>query len=132
MNPLPHEHKSPLSITLLIGGGLFLVFGCLLLFTNPSQKKYELFAAEQLVIYAKENVCQATSGNLEEAIKSQVCNLMIDTGKNQIPTLIGKTTQKRNYLLLSIYETNLYLYNFTTIGLLNQFYVIGFEKVYDQ
>lgn len=132
MNPLPHEQKSPLSITLMIGGSLFLGFGLLLVFTNPNQKKYELFATEQLITYAKENVCTATSNNLEQAIKSQVCNLMINTGKSQVPTLIGKTTQRRNYLLLSIYETNLYLYNFTTIGLLNQFFVVGFEKVYDQ
>lgn len=132
MNPLPNQEKSPLSIVFTLGGSLFLIFGFLLVFTNPSQKKYEEFATQQLVTYAKENVCKATSNNLEQAIKSQVCNLMLDTGKSQIPALISKTTQRQNYLVLSVYETNLYLYNFRTIGLLNQFFVIGFEKVYDR
>ncbi len=128
MNPLASEQGSPLSVTMTIGGSLFLIFGVLLFFTNPSQKKYEEFAAEQLIKYAKENVCIAKSENIEEAIKSQVCNLMIDTGKSQVPNLIEKTTQKRNYLLFSIYETNLYIYNFETIGILNQFFVIGFDS----
>ncbi|BAQ62020.1 hypothetical protein GM3708_2426 [Geminocystis sp. NIES-3708] len=128
MNPLASEQRSPLSITLTIGGSLFLIFSFLLFFTNPPQKKYEQFAAEQLIKYAKENVCIAKSESIEEAVKSQVCNLMIETGKNQIPKLIEKTTRKRNYLLFSVYETNLYIYNFETIGLLNQFFVIGFNS----
>ncbi|MBL1211172.1 DUF4359 domain-containing protein [Geminocystis sp. GBBB08] len=128
MNPLAGEQKSPLSITLSIGGSLLLICSILLFFTNPSQKKYEEFATQQLIKYAKENVCQAKSGSIEEAIKSQVCNLMLETGKNQLPKLIEKTTKNRNYVLFSIYETNLYIYNFETIGFLNQFFVIGFNS----
>lgn len=128
MNPLASEQRSPLSVTLTIGGSLFLIVSIILFFTNPPQKKYEEFAAEQLIKYAKENVCLAKSENIQEAVKSQVCILMIETGKNQIPKLIEKTTQKRNYLLFSVYETNLYVYNFETIGILNQFFVIGFNS----
>lgn len=128
MNPLAAEQRSPLSVTLMIGGTLFLIVSILLFFTNPPQKKYEEFAAEQLIKYAKENVCLAKSDNIEETVKSQICNLMIETSKSQVPKLIEKTTQKRNYLLFSLYETNLYLYNFETIGLLNQFFVIGFNS----
>lgn len=125
MNPLASEQKSPLSITLTITGSLLFTASFLLFFTNPPQKKYEQFAAEQLVKYAKENVCMAKSENIQEAVKSQMCNLIIDTGKHQIPKLIEKTTHQRNYVLFSIYETNLYIYNFETIALLNQFFVIG-------
>jgi Domain of unknown function (DUF4359) len=128
MNPLASEQRSPLSVTLTLGGSLFLIVSILLFFTNPSQKKYEEFAAEQLIKYAKENVCIAKSDNIQEAVKSQVCVLIIETGKNQVPKLIEKTTQKRNYLLFSVYETNLYVYNFETIGILNQFFVIGFNS----
>jgi len=128
MNPLTTNHICPLSISLTIGGGLLFILSLLLFFTNPSQKKYEIFASEQLIQYAKENVCTIKSNNIEEAIKSQVCNLMLDTGKNQIPKLIEKTTRQRNYLLFSVYETNLYIYNFETIGIFNQFFVIGFNS----
>lgn len=118
-------------LPLMICGIIFLGLGGLLMLTNPSQQQYEEFATEQLVIQMKEKVCQANSSNLGEAVKSQICNLMLDTGKKQIPKLIGETTQRHNYLLLSVYETKLYLYSVETLGIFNHFYIIGFNKLYD-
>jgi len=132
MNPLFLEEKKFVTVLLSLTGGFFLVVGGILMFTNPNSIKYEKFATEELVKYAKENICPAKSANLEEAIKSQVCNVLIDTGKNKIPKLIASNTLRGNYLLFSIYRTNLYLYQFETIGIFNNFYVIGADKVYDQ
>jgi hypothetical protein len=125
------NEKKTWSLFALVGGILFLCLGSLLALTNPGQKQYEEFATEKLVTYLKENVCQQTSPSIEEAIKSQMCNLMVNTGKGQIPKLIEKTSKRHNYLFLSMYETNLYLYRVETIGVLNQFFIIGVEKVYD-
>ncbi len=131
MNPFCEEQKNSRRLWLNIGGGLFLAFGCLLFLTNPGQRQYEKFATEQLVKYARENVCQAKSAKLEEALKSQMCTLMLETGKSQVPKLIRETTNRSNYALLSLYETNLYIYNFETIGIFNHFYVIGVDKLDD-
>lgn len=132
MNPLFLEKRNFVTVLLTITGGFFLLFGTALFFTNPDAKKYEQFATEALIKYAKENICPAKSVSLEEAIKSQVCNLMVDTGKSQIPKLIASNSQRGNYLLFSLYRTNLYIYQFETIGIFNNFYVIGADKVYDR
>lgn len=132
MNSAENEKVNGRFTPLTIGGIIFLILGTVLMLTNPSRKEYEKFATEELVLYLKENVCQQKSQNLEEAIKSQMCNLMVDTGKNQVPKLVDKTTLRHNYLLLSVYETDLYVYNFQTIGVFNSFYVIAANKSYDQ
>lgn len=119
-------------LPLTIGGIIFLGLGAILMLTNPQQKQYEEFATEQLVLQAKEKVCQINSQSLGEAIKSQMCNLMLDTGKKQIPKIIEQTTQRYNYVLFSIYETRLYIYSVETIGVFNNFYIIGFNKLYDE
>jgi hypothetical protein len=128
----PDDNFNFWRLPLMICGIIFLGLGGLLMLTNPSQQQYEEFATEQLVIQMKEKVCQSNSSNLGEAIKSQICNLMLDTGKKQIPKLIGETTQRHNYLLLSVYETKLYLYSVETLGIFNHFYIIGFNKLYDE
>ncbi len=131
MIPSEYGKMNPWRLLLLIGGGAFLGLGCLLTLTNPGNQQYEDFATKQLVIYLKENICQPSSADLGEAIKSQMCHLMVDTGKQQIPKLIAQTTQRHNYLLFSTYQTELYLYSFDTIGILNHFYVIDVDKIYD-
>lgn len=128
MNPLIHNQRSPASFLFALGSGLLLTSSLILLVTNPSSQKYEKFATEELVIYAKDNICSPNSNNLEEAIKSQVCNLMIDTGRSQIPRLIRETTNRRNYVLFSVYETDLFLYKFETLGVFNNFYIIDVSK----
>ena len=55
---------------------------------------------------------------------------MIDTGRGQVPRLIQETTQRRNYLFFSIYETDLFLYQFETIGIFNDFYILDVRKTY--
>ena len=102
------------------------------MFTNPNQKQYEEFAEEKLSLYAKENLCQAGASGLDQVVKSQVCHMMVEAGKGQIPRVVRETTQKRDYMVLSIYETNLYLYKFRTIGVFNNFYVLDVNQLYDQ
>ena len=123
---------NPWRLPLLIGGVAFLSLGGLLTLTNPGNKQYEEFATEQLIQYLKDNVCQQTSSDLGEAIKSQMCHLMVDTGKKQLPKLIAQTTQRHNYILFSTYQTELYLYSFDTIGIFNHFYVMSVDKLYDE
>lgn len=131
MIPSKQEDYNYWHLPLTISGIVFLVLGAILTLTNPSQKQYEEFATEQLVIYLKENVCKQKSANLGEALKSQICNLMVDTGKKQVPQVVAQTTDHHNYLLLSVYETQLYIYSFQTIGIFNNFYVVGVDKIYD-
>lgn len=130
MNSLPSEQRSCLSWLFALSGGLVLISGLVLIFTNPSEPEYEEFATEQLVLYAKENLCSTSSDQLEQIIQSQVCQLLVDTGKAKIPQLIRKSTKTRNYLLFTVFETDLLLYEFQTIGIFNDFYIIDVHQVY--
>ena len=129
MNPLYAQKSSSNSTIFMFTGGLVCIASAVLMFTNPSAQKYQDFATQELVNYAKENVCKTRSSSLEEAIKGQLCNLIVETGRGQIPRLIEETTERRNYVLFSIYETDLQLYQFQTIAVFNEFYVIDVYEV---
>ena len=124
MNSLPPNQRNSFPFLFTFGGGLFLIMSVILGLTNPSVREYEDYASKELVIYAKENICQANSDTLEEMLKSKVCNLMVNTGRSQLPKIIAETTQRRNYILFSIYETDIFVYEFQTIGIFNKFYTI--------
>ena len=130
MNTFPSDQPNFLSLLFAFNSWLILISSIILMLTNPSEQEYEKFATEQLIIYARNNVCSANSGSLEQAIKSKLCNLMVDTGRVQVPKLITKTTQTKNYILFSVYETDLFLYEFQTIGVFNNFYIIDIHQVY--
>lgn len=130
MNSYPPNQRNSLSLLFTLTSGLIVISSIVLMLTNPSKREYEEFATEQLVIYAKENLCSVNSGDLEQVIKTQVCKLMVDTGRSQIPNLITKTTKTRNYLLFTVYETNLFLYEFQTIGVFKTFYIIDVHQLY--
>ncbi|AUC62037.1 hypothetical protein AA637_13190 [Cyanobacterium sp. HL-69] len=132
MNPFAPSKSLSLSTIAIVSGTTLAIFGGILMFTNPNQKQYEEFAEEKLSLYAKENLCQAGASGLDQVVKSQVCHMMVEAGKGQIPRVVRETTQKRDYMVLSIYETNLYLYKFRTIGVFNNFYVLDVNQLYDQ
>ncbi|WP_069789331.1 DUF4359 domain-containing protein [Cyanobacterium sp. IPPAS B-1200] len=132
MNPLAPSKSLSLSTIAIVSGTTLAIFGGILMFTNPNQKQYEEFAEEKLSLYAKENLCQAGASGLDQVVKSQVCHMMVEAGKGQIPRVVRETTQKKDYMVLSIYETNLYLYKFRTIGVFNNFYVLDVNQLYDQ
>ncbi|MBE9223000.1 DUF4359 domain-containing protein [Cyanobacterium stanieri LEGE 03274] len=132
MNHLSPSKSLPLSTIAIVSGTILAIFGGILMFTNPNQRQYEEFAEEKLSLYAKENLCQAGAPALDQVLKSQVCHMMVEAGKRQIPRVVRETTQRKNYMLLSIYETNLYLYQFRTIGVFNNFYVLNVDQLYDQ
>lgn len=113
---------------ILAGGGLIMVIG------NPGQQDYETYATETLTRYLKEQVCSPTSNNLGGLIQSY-CKTLVDTGKPQIHQLIATSTTRKNYLIFSIYVTELSLpspvptYQFQTIGIMQQFYTYEAEKL---
>ncbi|HIK38196.1 MAG: DUF4359 domain-containing protein [Geminocystis sp.] len=129
MEPLLLEQKkssSCLSCSFIL---FLLAAGGILVATNPGMGKYQKYGTEALVRYAKENVCIPTSKSLEELVKSQLCNVLLEAGRKEaIPAIIATNTKRDNYLLLSIYRTDLYLYSFETVGILNNFYVYRAKK----
>lgn len=123
-------------LQLILKGGLITlgVLGGMLVVTNPGQKAYEDYAVTTLSIYLKEDICNQGDGKLGEFLTSQ-CKSLVDVSRPQLQEFISTKTQRRNFLVFSIYETNLALfeslpsYRFQTVGLLQQFYTYEHEEL---
>ncbi len=116
-----------LHIIKVIGGVSLIGLGTSMVLTNPGQRDYESYATDTLTTYLKQEVCPQASGGLGSFLASN-CKTLVDTGKPHIKKVIAKKTLRQNYLLFSIYETELLLpspvpnYEFGTIGVFQQFY----------
>ncbi len=116
-----------LHLVKVVGGVSLIGLGTSMVLTNPGQRDYETYATDTLTTYLKQEVCPQKSGGLGGFLASN-CKTLVDTGKPHIKTVIAKKTLRQNYLLFSIYETELLLpspvpnYEFGTIGVFQQFY----------
>lgn len=103
--------------------------GSILVITNPGQGKYEEYAAKKLNIYLKEDVCPEITEQLRHP-----CRILVDFARPKLNLAIASQTQRQNFLLFSIYETDLSIpsalpdYRFETLGIFDQFYTYGAES----
>lgn len=123
----------PLQIFAGMGGITLVVLGTVLGLTNPNQEAYEQYAVEQLSIYLKDEVCKQAPTKLgflrlDSEIVQRQCRSLVDTGRPQIQGIISETTERQNWLLFSIYRTDLDInsllpaYEFETLGVFQKFY----------
>ncbi|WP_193196745.1 DUF4359 domain-containing protein [Nostoc sp. MG11] len=95
--------------------------------TNPNQAEYEEYAVQRLAKYLKADVCKKTTNILENLINLN-CEKLVDSVNPQMQEILARTTERQNYIIFSIYRTDLKLnswipsYRFETVGALNQFY----------
>ncbi len=89
------------------------IFGFLLVLTNPPTDSY--------LNWASERICKG-SDSFTDITKKTFCF----TNKNSIDTAIRITTNRRNYLLFSLYATKVPLVNneYHTIAILGNFILI--------
>jgi hypothetical protein len=117
-----------LQIVTGIGGVALAGLGVLMALTNPSQDAYEEYAVEKLTTYLKDDACTQVPKAFGNVLQRQ-CQTLVDTGRPQIQQIISKTTQRQNFILFSIYRTNLEIgpilpvYQFETLGVFENFYV---------
>ncbi|MCC5637770.1 DUF4359 domain-containing protein [Nostoc sp. CHAB 5844] len=101
--------------------------------TNPTVDEYEEYAVNRLTQYLKIDVCKKTSKLIENLLNSS-CEKLVDSTNPQIRELLVKTTERQNFLLFSIYRTDLTLgawlpgYKFETVGAFHNFYTYSAEQ----
>ena len=116
-----------LRLLTVVGGTALVSTGTCLMMTNPGQHDYESYATDALTVYLKQEVCSQAPGEFGGFLRSH-CKTLVDTGKPHIQKVIANQTIRQNYLLFSIYETELFLpspvpsYQFETIGVFRHFY----------
>jgi Domain of unknown function (DUF4359) len=112
--------------------GVFLL-GLVMAKTNPSQPGYEQYAVAKLTNYISSNVCKKIPDFLEKIPNFQ-CDKFVDTANPQIRDLIAATTDRQDFIVFSIYRTELKLndwvpsYKFETVGAFNNFYTYSAEE----
>lgn len=117
-----------------VGGIGLLGFGVIMALTNPTPGDYEAYATEELTSYLKENVCTQVSQPLQGLLQNY-CKSLVDTGQPHLHQLIAQQTTRHNFLLFSIYQTQLSLpspipgYEFQTVGVFQQFYTYQAEEI---
>ncbi|BBD68886.1 hypothetical protein NIES4072_37860 [Nostoc commune NIES-4072] len=101
--------------------------------TNPSQVEYEEYAVQRLTEYLKTDVCKKTTNLIENLIRFN-CDKLVDSANPQIQEILSRTTERQNYIIFSIYRTDLKInswipsYKFETVGAFDQFYTYTAEK----
>jgi uncharacterized protein YceK len=122
-------------ITAIAGVLLLAGLGSVMVTNNPDQEAYETFATQALVDYAEQNLCKKVP-----IIGSAQCRSLLTSNKSEIRKLIAEGTQRQDYVLFSIYETDLSpssmlppvvasllpSYHFKTAGVFQRFFL--YEK----
>lgn len=107
--------------------------GTAMAMTNPSQSDYEEYALEQLTDYLKDNVCTQAPKDFDNFLRRQ-CKTLVDSGRPQLRKMIAENTDQQNFLIFSIYHTELSVgpflpsYNFETVAAFNKFYIYQAER----
>ncbi|NJL21129.1 MAG: DUF4359 domain-containing protein [Leptolyngbyaceae cyanobacterium SM1_3_5] len=101
--------------------------------TNPAPEAYDDYATEQLTTYLKDNACTQAPNVLGEFLQTQ-CAAILEDNQEQIRRLIANNTDRQNWLLLSVYKTDLSVsdllpsYHFETIGVFGNLYIYKAEQ----
>lgn len=117
----------------LTGVGIATV-GIILGLSNPNQNAYSKHLAKETSLNLKENICSEAPEALGGFIKAQ-CNNLASRGEPQIKRMINASTQRNNFLIFSLYETEMSIVRGTpsfeaeAIGFLGNVWVYRSEVV---
>jgi len=123
--------------------GTAIVTGLLLslAISNPSQSEYEEYAKEQLTAYLQQNVCPQAPKLWGKSFTRE-CKRLVNSNQSEIKELISQSTERYNFILFSIYKTELSItkvspflpsgllpsYHFGTLGVGHKFYIYQAEQ----
>ncbi len=121
------------SIAAYAGAAALIAVGVAMAVTNPSRAEYEEYATQRLSQYLKEQGCSKTPKLLDNLIKFN-CTKLIDSASPQIKQVVKASTEKQDFLLFSVYRTNLQInslipsYKFETVGAFDNFFTYKAQK----
>jgi hypothetical protein len=113
---------------MFVAGGVALLtgLGAAMVATNPTPADYEQFATQQLVAYLDREVCleAPVAFNLR-----QQCKSFLKANRSQLRTFIADNTSRRNFILFSLYSTELSVASFVptyqveSVGIFDRFFI---------
>lgn len=124
MNKLAQTITQATVVILLLGLGV----------TNPSSNEYKTYAADKISRELKDNTCTKLENNAESYLVKS-CQILVSSIEPQIEITIKQNTKHSNWLIFSIYKTELQIsslipkYCFTTIGIFDLFLTYQIEEM---
>lgn len=100
-----------------------------LMVTNPTQDRYNTFAAETLQNEVRSSFCQAEEldswlGDLGKAL-GDICETAVEKGRlvgqDDLEDFIEDNTLRQNFLVFSLYTTQIPAVRVRTLGVFNRF-----------
>lgn len=88
-------------------------------FSNPSKERYVEYATEQFSETGKNSFC---SGEMPITAQ-QSCKFVLSQGKGVVKSLVENSTKQQNFVLFSLYVTDLPNQKMTTLGAFGNFYM---------
>lgn len=117
-----------------IASAVTIGFVVLTFLTNPGQQGYQQYADATLKAHLKEKVCLQVAEELGTWLEDQ-CRIIVDTASPHLAQIINQQTKRQNFLLFSIYQTDIPLasplpdYHLETLGILGHFYTYQADKL---
>ena len=115
-----------------IGGSCVLVaIGGLLAATNPGSAAYEEFATRAAISYLKTEACAKAPSVFG---LQKLCQSELESNQVKIKQIIHDGTERQNFVVLSLYTTDLSIspdlpsYHVESIGVLGQFMIYRTQK----
>jgi len=89
-------------------------------FTNPSKERYIDYATDQFAEMGKNSLC--ADANLP-SLAQQSCKFMVSQGRRVIKPYIEGSTKQQNFILFSIYDTEMPNQKISTIAAFGNFFM---------
>ena len=117
-----------------VGGTILIGLSGIMFLSNPGLRGYQKYADEALETRLKEEVCAEASQKLGQWLNNQ-CYSLVDTARPHLTQIITQQTTRTNFILFSIYQTDLPIpdpfpdYHLETIGMLGNFYTYQADEL---
>ncbi len=118
-------------IAAIVGGCALVGLGGILAITNPGPVAYEAFATQAAIEYVKESVCIKAPTLF--GLQAQ-CQSALESNRGAIKKIIVDGTRRQNYVLFSLYTTDLAIsselpaYHVESVGILGRFVIYKTQK----
>ncbi|MBW4581459.1 MAG: DUF4359 domain-containing protein [Tildeniella nuda ZEHNDER 1965/U140] len=127
----PQGSMKTLRIGAIVGGCLLAALGGALAVTNPGQEAYNEFATQAAIDYLNVEACAKapTVFGLQT-----LCQSELKSNQSKIKTIIADGTQRQNFVVFSLYTTDLSLnpdlpsYHVESVGVLGRFIIYKTQK----
>jgi hypothetical protein len=110
-----------------MGGIAVAGVGVVLALTNPSPITYHRYAAKTLSLFVMRDLCEGRSQTpkILESYTTEGCQAIASQGESAILSFIENNTDYQNFILFSLYTTELPVRSLRVLGIFNKFFIVS-------